>query len=377
MKPAERAAALVRMADLLDSKGAELRELIVSETGSTGFITDFIQAGGSVGMCRSNAEQIQSMEWLEMGAPSGGPTSVGGSALATRADRCRRRDHALQLPVHAEHGEERAGARGRLHRRAEAASVDAARRVLIAQGAEEAGIPPGVFNVITGHGEVGDELTSHPMVDMVTFTGSTATGRRIMASAAPTVKRVQLELGGKSAYVVLDDRREDYARTVGFGAVPTHCGQGCVITTRLVLPERLLDAYKEGVAAMAPQIKIGDPRDPSSVLGPLIREQQRARVEGYVASGLEQGAELFTGGKRPDGLDKGFYYEPTVFIGTNDLRIAQEEIFGPVMTVIPYSGDDAEAVRIANDSIYGLAGSVVGANTRGRSTSAGRSAPVP
>ena len=233
----------------------------------------------------------------------------------------------------------------------------------IAQVAEEAGIPPGVFNVITGHGEVGDELTSNPMVDMVTFTGSTATGRRIMASAAPTLKRVQLELGGKSAQVLLDDVGEDYARSVGFGAVLAHCGQGCVIDTRLLLPENLLDAYKEGVAAAAPSIKIGDPRDPSSVLGPLIREQQRARVEGYVASGVEQGAELFTGGKRPDGFDKGFYFEPTVFIGTNDMRISQEEIFGPVLTVIPYSGNDADAVRIANDSIYGLGGGVVAANT--------------
>jgi acyl-CoA reductase-like NAD-dependent aldehyde dehydrogenase len=363
MKPAERAAALVRMADILDAKGAELRELIVSETGSTGFITDFIQAGGSVGMFRSNAAEIQAMDWLEMGAPTGGPTTVGGSALAREPIGVVAAITPFNFPF-------------MLNVVKSAPALAAGCTVVlkphpwtpldaffIAQVAEEAGIPPGVFNVITGHGEVGDELTSNPMVDMVTFTGSTATGRRIMASAAPTVKRVQLELGGKSAFVVLDDVSEDYARTIGFGAVLTHCGQGCAIPTRLVLPERLLDAYKEGVTAMSPMIKIGDPRDPSSVLGPLIREQQRARVEGYVASGVEQGAELFTGGKRPEGMDKGFFYEPTVFIGTNDMRIAQEEIFGPVMTVVPYSGDDADAVRIANDSIYGLAGSVVSANT--------------
>jgi acyl-CoA reductase-like NAD-dependent aldehyde dehydrogenase len=363
MKPAERAAALVRLADLLDAKGAELRELIVSETGSTGFITDFVQAGGSVGMWRSNAEQIQTMEWLEMGAPTGGPTSVGGSALAREPIGVVAAITPFNFPF-------------MLNTVKSAPALAAGCTVVlkphpwtpldaffIAQCAEEAGIPPGVFNVVTGHGEVGDELTSNPMVDMVTFTGSTATGRRIMASAAPTVKRVQLELGGKSAQVVLDDVSEDYARTIGFGAVIAHCGQGCVINTRLVLPERLLDAYKEGVTAAVPGIKIGDPRDPSSVLGPLIREQQRARVEGYVASGIEQGAELFTGGKRPDGFDKGFFFEPTVFIGTNDMRIAQEEIFGPVLTVIPFSGDDAEAVRIANDSIYGLGGGVVAGNT--------------
>jgi acyl-CoA reductase-like NAD-dependent aldehyde dehydrogenase len=201
------------------------------------------------------------------------------------------------------------------------------------------------------------------MVDMVTFTGSTATGKRILASAAPTVKRVQLELGGKSAQILLDDVGEDYARSIGFGAVLTHCGQGCVLNTRLLLPEHLLPAYKDGVAAAAAQIKIGDPRDPATNLGPLIREQQRARVESYVASGIEQGAELLTGGKRPSNLNKGFYFEPTVFIGSNDMKIAQEEIFGPVLTVIPYSGKDEDAVRIANDSIYGLGGAVQAAGS--------------
>jgi acyl-CoA reductase-like NAD-dependent aldehyde dehydrogenase len=234
---------------------------------------------------------------------------------------------------------------------------------LIVRAAEEAGIPPGVLNVITGHAEVGDEMTSNPMVDMIAFTGSTATGRRIIANGASTVKRYQLELGGKSAQVLLDDVSEEYARSIGFGSTLTHCGQGCILATRLLLPEHLLGAYKEGVAAAALTVKIGDPRDPSTVLGPLIREQQRERVEGYVASGLEQGAELLTGGKRPDGFEKGFYYEPTVFVGSNEMRIAQEEIFGPVFTVVPYSGRDEDAVRLANDSIYGLGGGVESQST--------------
>jgi acyl-CoA reductase-like NAD-dependent aldehyde dehydrogenase len=235
--------------------------------------------------------------------------------------------------------------------------------MLIAEAAAEAGVPPGVLNVVTGHGEVGDELTSNPMVDMVTFTGSTATGRRIMASAAGTVKKLQLELGGKSAQVVLGDVSEEYARSIGFGQVLVHCGQGCVLQTRLLLPHHLLPAFREGLDAMRPMITIGDPRDERTVLGPLIREQQRARVEGYVQSGLDEGAELVCGGARPEGHDKGFFYEPTVFISTNDTRIAQEEIFGPVLTVVPYSGDDDEAVRVANDTIYGLGGGVVAAST--------------
>jgi acyl-CoA reductase-like NAD-dependent aldehyde dehydrogenase len=233
----------------------------------------------------------------------------------------------------------------------------------IAKAAEEAELPPGVLNVITGHAEVGDEISGSPLIDMVTFTGSTATGRRIMSRCGELIKRVQLELGGKSAHVVLDDVSEDVARTIGFGAVLTHCGQGCVLQTRLLMPERLMDAYLDGVGAAVEAVTIGDPRDPATTLGPLIREQQREKVEGYVQSGQEQGAQLITGGRRPAHLNSGFFFEPTILVGTNDMRIAQEEIFGPVLTVIPYSGKDDDAVRIANDSVYGLGGGVMAANT--------------
>jgi acyl-CoA reductase-like NAD-dependent aldehyde dehydrogenase len=364
MKPSERAAALVRMAESLEAKADDLRELIVAETGSAGFITDFIQASGSIGMFRSNAAQAEHVvDWVESGAPTGGLTSMGGSAVVREPVGVVAAITPFNFPF-------------MLNVVKVAPALAAGCTVvlkphpwtpldafLIAQAAEEAGIPKGVLNVITGHGEVGDELTSSPLVDMVAFTGSTATGRRIMANGAPTMKRLQLELGGKSAQVVLDDVSEDFARSIAFGEVLTHCGQGCVLKTRVLLPEHLLDAYKEGVAAAVPNITVGDPRDPSTVLGPLIREQQRERVEGYVQSAHDEGAELLTGGKRPDALDRGFFYEPTAFIGSNDMRIAQEEIFGPVLTVIPYSGKDEDAVRLANDSIYGLGGTVQAANT--------------
>jgi acyl-CoA reductase-like NAD-dependent aldehyde dehydrogenase len=363
-KPAERAAALVRMAEVLEARSAELRELIVAETGSTGFLTDYVQAGGSIGMFRSNATQIEHVfEWVEAGAPSTGPNGMAGTALFREpvgvVGAITPFNFPFMLNVVKVAPALAAGCTVVLKPHPWT-PLDA---FMIAQAAEEAGIPPGVLNVITGHGEVGDEMTSNPMVDMVAFTGSTATGRRIVANGAPTMKRFQLELGGKSAQVLLDDVSEDYARSIGFGSVLTHCGQGCILATRLLLPEHLLDAYKEGVAAVAPTVKIGDPQDPSTVLGPLIREQQRQRVEGYVASGLEQGAELLTGGKRPAEFDKGFFYEPTVFVGTNDMRIAQEEIFGPVFTVVPYSGQDDDAVRLANDSIYGLGGGVESQST--------------
>ncbi|MCU1463727.1 MAG: aldehyde dehydrogenase [Acidimicrobiales bacterium] len=363
-KPEERAAMLIRMAEILESRSADLRELIVAETGSTGYLTDYVQAGGSIGMFRSNAAQVQHvLEWVEAGAPTIGPSGMSGSALVREPVGVVGAITPFNFPF-------------MLNVVKVAPALAAGCTVVlkphpwtpldafeIARAADEAGLPPGVLNVITGGAEVGDEMTMSDLVDMIAFTGSTATGRRIMANGATTMKRLQLELGGKSAHVVLGDVPEEYARSIGFGGVLTHCGQGCVLGTRLLLPERLLDAYRQGLVDAARSVKIGDPRDQDTVLGPLIREQQRERVEGYVASGIEQGAELLTGGRRPPGLERGFYYEPTVFVGTNDLRIAQEEIFGPVLTVIPYSGDDADAVRLANDSIYGLGGSVVAAST--------------
>jgi aldehyde dehydrogenase (NAD+) len=365
MKPAERAAKLVRMAEILESRADELRELMIAQTGTTGFITDAIQGYGSIGMLRSNAALIQhGVEWVEpVGAPTGGPTGVTGQALFREPIGVVAAITPFNFPFMLN-----------MVKTAPALAVGCTMvlkphpwtpldAMLIAQAADEAGIPPGVFNVITGHGDVGDELTSNPLVDMVTFTGSTATGRRIMRSGADTIKRVQLELGGKSAQVVLGDATEEYARSIGFGAVLGHCGQGCVIQTRLLLPEHLLDAYRSGIDDALSLVTIGDPRDPATTLGPLIREQQRARVEGLVQSGLDEGAELVTGGKRPAHMEKGFFYEPTVLIGENHMRIAQEEIFGPVFTVIPYSGRDDDAVRIANDSVYGLGGGVVALHT--------------
>jgi acyl-CoA reductase-like NAD-dependent aldehyde dehydrogenase len=197
---------------------------------------------------------------------------------------------------------------------------------------------------------------------MVTFTGSTQTGRRIMANAANTIKKLHLELGGKSAQIVLDDVPEAVVANLGFGSVLTHCGQGCALPTRLLLPEKFLGVYKEGVQKARKRVVIGDPTDPKTTLGPLIREQQRKRVEGYTQSAIEEGAEILIGGRRPEGLAKGFFYEPTIYIGNNGMRVAREEIFGPCLTVIPYSGEDAEAVRIANDSIYGLAGVAMSGN---------------
>ena len=232
--------------------------------------------------------------------------------------------------------------------------------------AERTDIPDGVVNVLSSSGAAaGEALTGHPGVDMVSFTGSTAVGRRVMASAASTVKKVFLELGGKSAYVVLDDA--DVA-TVGLMAAAmmcTHAGQGCAITTRLVVPAALHDAVVDSVGAVLDSMPYGDPTDESHLMGPLISERQRSKVERLVATALAEGASAVRGARRPPHLPKGFYYEPTVLVGVDEhSTIAQQEVFGPVLAVIPYDsgrGDD-EAVRIANNSVYGLSGAVASAD---------------
>ncbi len=231
--------------------------------------------------------------------------------------------------------------------------------------AEHTGLPAGVLNVITSpHREAGEILTSDPRVDLVSFTGSTVTGRAVLAAAAPTLKRVFLELGGKSAAVVLEDG--DLGAGAGLAAysVCVHAGQGCALTTRLIVPRARYDEAVEIAANTMRHVPVGDPTDPATVCGPLISAAQRDRVEGYLALATEEGGRFAVGGARPtgDGFDRGFWAAPTVVAGLdNSARTAREEIFGPVLVVLAHDGDD-DAVRIANDSPYGLSGAVTSAD---------------
>jgi aldehyde dehydrogenase (NAD+) len=228
--------------------------------------------------------------------------------------------------------------------------------------AERTDIPAGVVNIVTSADHlVGEELTLSPQVDLISFTGSTAVGKRIMEKGAATLKRVFLELGGKSATVVLDDADFDTSLLAGLG-VCFHAGQGCAIATRMLLPRSRYDEGVEklqGIMAMAPY---GDPQRPDVMMGPLISKKQRERVLGYIQQGVDEGATLALGGGRPESLPTGWYVEPTMFVDVdNSMTIAQEEIFGPVLVVIPFEDDD-DAVRIANESQYGLAGNVASSN---------------
>jgi aldehyde dehydrogenase (NAD+) len=225
--------------------------------------------------------------------------------------------------------------------------------------AEETDIPAGVVNIVpSSEHTVGALLSADPRVDQISFTGSTATGRRVMTSAAESLKKVFLELGGKSAFVILDDADLRGACATAAFTVCTHAGQGCAITTRLLVPRARFDETVESTAKVLGKLPAGDPTDPGTICGPLISARQRERVEGYLTLALEEGGTFVTGGGRPEGLDRGFFVEPTLIVGVpNTARVAREEIFGPVLVVIPHDGDD-DAVALANDSAYGLSGSV-------------------
>lgn len=229
--------------------------------------------------------------------------------------------------------------------------------------AEKTDIPAGVLNIVTSADHfVGEELTRDPRVDMISFTGSTATGRRIMETGSATLKRVFLELGGKSAMIVLDDA--DFGAVLAAAPMMacTHAGQGCAILTRVLVPRPRYDEAVQILKAGFESVPYGDPTDPANIGGPLVSRKQQERVLDYIAKGRAEGADVVVGGGRPAHLPKGYFVEPTLFANVdNKMTIAQDEIFGPVQVVIPFD-DDEDAIRIANDSSYGLSGGVYSAD---------------
>ena len=231
---------------------------------------------------------------------------------------------------------------------------------ILAEICDQVGLPAGVFNLVTGYGPVvGEAIVSHPDVDMISFTGSTRAGKRVSEVAAQAVKRVSLELGGKSANIILDDADFNKAVASGVGSCYFNSGQTCSALTRMLVPKSRHDEAVAIAKKTAEGFTVGDPREGKFKLGPLVSATQRDRVVNYIKKGIDEGAVLVTGGpEMPEGVNKGFFVRPTVFANVNNrMTIAQEEIFGPVLSIIPYE-DEEDAVRIANDSIYGLAGGV-------------------
>jgi aldehyde dehydrogenase (NAD+) len=230
------------------------------------------------------------------------------------------------------------------------------------EAVNEAGLPNGVFNVVTGLGTVvGAEMVRNPDVAKISFTGSVAVGEQIMRDGAATMKRVTLELGGKSPTILLDDATLDKAIPTALILAFMNSGQACAAGTRLLVPRSRLDEVKRAIRDETRNYTVGDPADPNIMVGPMVSQKQCERIESYIRKGIEEGAEVLVGGEgHPKGLEAGFFVKPTVFVNvTNDMTIAQEEIFGPVLSVIAYDSED-EAIRIANDSKYGLHSAVLG-----------------
>jgi len=230
--------------------------------------------------------------------------------------------------------------------------------VVLAEAAERAGVPAGVLNVITGGTDVGQALTADPRVDLITFTGSDAVGVAVARQGAETLKKVVLELGGKSALIVREDADVEAAAAFAVGQYTLQAGQGCSLCTRHLVHNAVRPRFLELMTGASQALRIGDPADDRTTMGPLIRERQRERVERYVEEARDDGGEVVTGGRRPADLDRGFFYEPTILTAVdNSSRVAQEEIFGPVAVVTGFDSDE-EAVAIANDSPFGLSGAV-------------------
>ena len=236
--------------------------------------------------------------------------------------------------------------------------------VLFTEILDAAGVPAGVFNLVNGDGPtVGAALSSHPDIDMVSFTGSTQAGIQVARNAAPTVKRVAQELGGKSANILLDDADFERAVARDVSRLCTNSGQSCIAPSRMLVPQRRMHEAASIAAKAAEKIKVGDPSKKGTRMGPVVSKRQFERIQGLIRSGIDEGANLVAGGLgRPDGLTAGFYVKPTVFSHvSNDMQIAQQEIFGPVLSMIGYADED-DAVRIANDTVYGLSGYVSSAD---------------
>ncbi|MGW6376450.1 aldehyde dehydrogenase [Rhodococcus sp. NPDC055112] len=357
-----RARCLRQLCDALQSHIEELREVTIAEVGAPAMLTSGPQLEGPVEDLRYWADLAENYSWeqdLGSATPMGIPTArrvlkeaVGVVGAITPWNFPHQINFAKLGP---------ALAAGNTVVLKPAPDTPWCAALVGRVIAEETEIPAGVVNIVTSTDHaLGAQLCTDPRVDLVSFTGSTATGRTVMASAADSLKKVFLELGGKSAFIVLDDADLASACAVAAFSVCVHAGQGCALTTRLLVPRARYDEAVAATAATMSGIRAGDPSKPGTVCGPLISARQRERVEGYLKLAVEEGGTIVTGGGRPADLDRGFFVEPTLIAGVdNSARVAQEEIFGPVLVILPHDGDE-DAVRIANDSPYGLSGSVWG-----------------
>jgi len=357
MSPQERAAVLGAAVKIMEERGDELKFLLGAETGQPATIVDMMQYGAAMAAFNYYAGAADKFTWKDIRDGIYGqtlvlrePIGVVGAITAWNVP--------FFLAANKLGPALLAGCTMVLKPAAETPlSVFA-----MAEMFAEAGLPEGVLSVVPGGPETGRALTANPAIDKFTFTGSSAVGKEIGKLAAEKLKPCTLELGGKSAAIILDDADLDSTLPMLAFSGVMNSGQACVAQTRILAPRSRYDEIVEKVAGFVAAMPVGLPDDPAAAIGPLISEKQRDRVEGYIRKGTEEGARLVTGGGRPEGLDTGYFVQPTVFADVdNSMTIAQEEIFGPVLAIIPYDTEE-DAIRIANDSVYGLAGSVFTTN---------------
>jgi acyl-CoA reductase-like NAD-dependent aldehyde dehydrogenase len=359
-KPSERIAAIGRLADVYDQRCAEMAQTITAEIGAPISFAQRAQVGLPAMMMRAFCDLAQRHPWQEtrpgfFGAdvqvfkePGGViaaivPWNMPQFLIVTKLVPALLAGCTVVLKPAPE------------------SPLDA---LLLAEMLGEIDLPPGVVSVVPGGAAVGEQLAGHRGVDKVSFTGSTAAGGAVAAACAANLTKVSLELGGKSAAIILDDAAPEKVAAGVRSASLSNSGQICNALTRVLVPTARHDEYVDALAAEMSGLRVGDPNDPNTQMGPLVSQRQQQRVRSYIESGQHEGAKLVIGGtEMPDGLERGWYVQPTLFAAAdNGMRIAREEIFGPVITVIPYRDED-DAVSLANDSDYGLAGSVWTADT--------------
>ncbi|MFI6393403.1 aldehyde dehydrogenase [Nonomuraea sp. NPDC050547] len=351
--PAERGAILTRAADVLAGREADMSVLITSENGSPVALAAALQVGPVMEILRYYGELARTFVFEERLADENGSTLITMEPAGVVAAVIPW--NAPLLIAAAKIAPAIVAGCSVVLKPAPETPLSA---YLLAEALYEAGLPPGVLSVVPAGREASEHLIAHPGVDKVSFTGSSATGRRVMSVAADGIKRVTLELGGKSAAIVLDDADLDAMVPALVTGAMTLSGQICIAQTRILAPRSRYDEVVRAASDAARSQVVGDPSAPSTWVGPLVAERQRERVEGYLRLGQQEGAKIATGGGRPPHRHTGWYVEPTVFYDVrNSMRIAREEIFGPVLCVIPYDDED-DAVRLANDSDFGLYGGV-------------------
>lgn len=359
---AERQQLLSDFLDALEARRAEIVDLIVAEAGATRMLAEYLQFGIPMKHARRTVElasrpAVTSLP-VELTPNAQGRTTLGTGVVSREPVGVVAAISPYNFPFFLNVGKVVPALVAGCTVVLKPSPYTPMEALILGEIADQVGLPKGVLSIVTGDVEAGQLLTTDPRVDLVHFTGSDKVGALIQAQAAPTLKRIVMELGGKSALIVRADADLQRAAADGLMSFVTHCGQGCALTTRHLVHNSIRPRYVEMLKAMMGQIRIGNPADPAVTYGPLIREAARRRTEDYVAIAQDEGATLVAGGKRPEGFDKGFFYEPTLFDNVrNDSRLAQEEVFGPIGAVIGFDTDE-EAIVLANDSEFGLSGAI-------------------